>query len=110
MNDEIITIKNLKKTFNIKNHLSQKFEKLEVLNDISFSVKTGEVIGIVGRNGSGKTTLLRTIAGVYSIDSGSIETKGILAPLLQVGTGFQGELEAKENIIIYGLLLGMKKN
>ena len=78
MNEESIIIKNLEKKFYIKNHLSQKLEELNVLKDISFNVKNGEVIGILGRNGSGKTTLLRTIAGVYSIDSGTIETKGIL--------------------------------
>jgi len=110
MDEESITVKNLNKTFFIKNHLTQKNEKLEVLKDISFSVKTGEIVGILGRNGAGKTTLLRIISGVYKPDSGTVKTKGVLAPLLQVGTGFQDELEPKDNIIIYGLLLGIKKN
>jgi len=109
MDNESIIIKNLTKTFLRKNHVSKKLEKFDVLKDVSFSIKNSEVVAILGRNGSGKTTLLRMIAGVYSIDSGTIETKGIIAPLLQVGTGFQNELEAKDNIVIYGILLGIKE-
>jgi len=81
-----------------------------VLDKINFSIKKGEVIGIIGSNGSGKTTLLRTIAGVYKYDTGKIQINGKISPLLQLGTGFQEELDAKENIIANGLLLGISKS
>lgn len=83
---------------------------LKALNDISFTAKSGEMIGIIGMNGSGKTTLLRTIAGVYQPDSGRITTNGKIAPVLQLGTGFVDELDAYDNIVMYGMLLGIKKN
>jgi len=77
-----------------------------VLKDISFKVKKGEMFGILGRNGIGKTTLLRLIAGIYKPDSGMIRVKGSLIPLLSIGTGFNVELSARDNIILYGKILG----
>jgi len=79
------------------------------LDDISFEVSKGEFFGIIGLNGSGKTTLLRTISGVYKANSGKVHLNGKMSPLLQLGTGFQGELSAKDNIIMNGLLLGLTK-
>ncbi len=79
------------------------------LDNISFSVEPGEMIGLIGHNGSGKTTLLRTIAGIYQPDSGKITIKGKLAPMLQIGTGFNKEFTAKENVIQYGLFLGIAR-
>jgi len=64
----------------------------------------------MGLNGQGKTTLLKIIAGIYKPDSGTVTVNGKLAPLLQVGTGFNMELDAVDNIVIYGMLLGFKKN
>jgi len=89
---------------------SKQLKKLIAVNNISFSVKQGEIIGIIGLNGSGKTTLLRLIAGVYVPDTGSIEVNGKLSPLMQLGAGFQGELVGRENIIMNGLLLGLSKS
>ena len=66
-------------------------------------------MGIIGLNGSGKTTLLRVIAGIYESDGGKISIDGRLAPLLQIGTGFQNELTGLENIIISGMLYGFSK-
>ena len=83
--------------------------KLKALDQVSFTASKGEMIGIIGRNGSGKTTLLRTIAGIYNPDSGKISVKGRIAPLLHIGTGFNDELNAEENIIISGMLMGMSK-
>jgi len=114
-----IEIKNIKKTFNIKKPYSlnsiissgfPQSRKLIALDDISFTVSKGEMVGIIGANGSGKTTLLRTIGGIYYPDSGKISVRGKLAPLLQIGTGFHEELIARENIMMYGMLLGLSKN
>ncbi len=96
------TLSLVKKTFNNS--------KLKALDNITFSVEEGEMIGIIGRNGSGKTTLLRMIAGIYQPDGGSVSVRGKLAPVLQIGTGFNKELDAKENVMLYGLLLGLSKN
>ena len=84
--------------------------RLRALDEVSFTVSKGEMVGIIGRNASGKTTLLRTIAGIYKPDSGKIQVNGRLAPLLHIGTGFHEELNASENIIISGMLMGMSKS
>src|SRR3990172_10692758 len=73
------------------------------LDGISFTVKQGEVLGIIGLNGSGKTTLLRILAGVYTPNSGTVKINGRLSPLLQIGTGFASDLEARDNIIMNGM-------
>jgi len=93
---------------NFRNRNNQ-YENLVVLNNISFNVKKGEMLGVIGRNGSGKTTLLRLIANIFKPDSGTIKTKGTIVPLLELGTGFQGELTAKDNIIQYGIILGFTR-
>jgi lipopolysaccharide transport system ATP-binding protein len=80
--------------------------RLTVLDDVSFTVKKGEMLGIIGRNGIGKTTLLRLIAKIYKPDSGTIFTDGTVIPLLELGTGFNPDLTARENILLYGQLLG----
>ena len=87
----------------------RNYESLQVLQNISFSVKKGEMLGILGRNGVGKTTLLRIIAGIYKPDSGKIIINGSLIPFLALGVGFQPELTAKTNAILYGTLLGIPK-
>lgn len=87
----------------------KKSSELVVLDDISLSVKKGEMLGIIGFNGSGKTTLLRIIAGIYSPDKGNVITNGTITPLLGLGTGFSNELSARDNIIIYGVILGFTK-
>lgn len=84
-------------------------DELVVLDDISFSVKKGEMLGIIGFNGSGKTTLLKIIAKIYTPDKGSVVTNGTVTPLLELGTGFNRELSARENIITYGVILGFTK-
>ena len=93
--------------FGKKSKLQNSFFK--VLDDVSFSVKKGEVLGIIGKNGSGKSTLLRLIANIYSPDRGIIKVKGRLSPMMQIGTGFQKDFAAKENIIINGMLLGLSR-
>lgn len=81
---------------------------VRAVNDVSFSVKQGEILGIVGRNGSGKTTLLRSIAGIFQPDEGTINTYNNRVSLMAIGIGFNGNNTGRENILKSGMLLGCK--
>ena len=91
--------------------LSRKlfFDDFVAVDNVSFNVKKGEVFGIVGTNGSGKSTLLKMIAGVLEPTKGEIHTHGTMAPLIELGAGFDGELTGRENIYLNGALLGYSK-
>ena len=114
-----IEVKDLKITYKCVKSLSMrkslfhlrksKLEVYEDLRGISFEVKKGEIMGIVGKNGSGKSTLLRAIAGIFSADSGSIELESDSVSLLSIGVGFQKKLSGRENIILSGMLLGFSE-
>jgi len=82
-------------------------DRFLALNDISFDVKQGEIVGIIGRNGAGKSTLLKIISRVTAPTKGTIKIKGRVASLLEVGTGFHPELTGRENIFLNGAILGM---
>ena len=82
------------------------YRKQEVLKNISFDVKKGEFLGIVGRNGSGKSTLLKILSGIYLPDSGSVKVNGTLVPFIELGVGFNPELTGRENVYLNGALLG----
>ena len=89
-------------------HLSTKFEPN--LKDITFDVKEGDVVGIIGKNGAGKSTLLKLLSRVTSPTTGIIRAKGRIASLLEVGTGFHGEMTGRENIYMNGSILGMTRS
>jgi ABC-type polysaccharide/polyol phosphate transport system ATPase subunit len=86
---------------------SRSFEVFEALRDVTFEVKQGEFFGIVGRNGSGKSTLLKCLAGIYGVDRGRVGVSGRVSPFIELGVGFNLELNARDNIRINGTLSGL---
>lgn len=86
----------------------QRAELIRAVDNVSFQVEKGKILGIVGRNGSGKTTLLRSIAGIFRPDEGYIDTKGNRVSLMAIGIGFNGNNTGRENILKSGMLLGCK--
>ena len=87
-----------------------KYQDFYALNDISFSVERGEIIGIIGTNGSGKSTLLKVISGIYKPTKGSVVTAGRVAPMLELGSGFDYELSGRENIFLNGAIMGYSED
>lgn len=79
------------------------------LDGVSFEVKKGEVVGLIGRNGSGKSTTLKMISGIFKPTSGSVEVNGVISPLIELGAGFDFELTARENVFLNGAVLGFSK-
>ena len=85
-------------------------EVFEALHGVSFNVKPGEIVGIIGKNGSGKSTMLRAIGGIFSADEGTIDLHGHSISLLSIGVGFQKKLTGRENILLSGMVLGFEED
>ncbi|MEO8425573.1 MAG: ABC transporter ATP-binding protein, partial [Verrucomicrobiota bacterium] len=103
----------IKNPLKILSHLNGRARKEQdifwALKEISFTVKQGEVIGIIGRNGAGKSTLLKILSRIIDPTEGFAEIRGRVGSLLEVGTGFHQELTGRENIFLNGAILGMKR-
>lgn len=103
------------KSYSIKKMLlrgkrNKKEDAFQAVKNVSFSVKKGEIWGITGKNGSGKSTMLRSIAGIFSPDSGVIDLKGNSVSLLAIGVGFKGELTGRANVLLGGMLMGFSED
>lgn len=83
-----------------------EYKEFTALDDVSFNVKKGEVMGLVGLNGSGKSTLLKIISGILKPTSGSVKVEGNISPLIELGAGFDFDLTARENVYLNGAVLG----
>ncbi len=87
-----------------------KYDTFHALTDVTFHIHPGEVFGIVGHNGAGKSTLLKIISGILTPTKGKVERGGIIVPMLELGCGFDFELSGRENIFLYGAILGYSKS
>jgi ABC-type polysaccharide/polyol phosphate transport system ATPase subunit len=116
----VIDVQNVSKAFRIptvhRNTLREhvlgvleprQFQRLQVLDDVSFSVKQGEALGIMGRNGSGKSTLLKIMCGVYQPDAGRVTQRAAITPILELGVGWNPELDAVDNVCLIGSVMGL---
>jgi ABC-type polysaccharide/polyol phosphate transport system ATPase subunit len=89
---------------------STSYEEFWALRDLSFTINKGDRVGVIGRNGAGKSTLLKLLSRIVTPSTGSIEYEGTMASLLEVGTGFHGDLSGRENIFLNGSILGMRRS
>lgn len=96
----------LKEYFIALVHGGVRFDEFYALKDVSFDIQPGDFYGLIGLNGSGKSTLLKTIAGVYKPSGGKVTVRGSVAPLIELGAGFDMDLTARENIYLNGTVLG----
>ena len=124
MENYVVDVKDLTIRFNLSNErvdnlkeyaikLAKRelmFQEFLALKDVSLKVKKGEAWGLVGTNGSGKSTLLKTISGILKPYRGTVKTKGKIAPLIELGAGFDGNLTARENIFLNGMVLGHSRS
>jgi ABC-2 type transport system ATP-binding protein len=126
MSQIAIEVDNLSKKFKLSDDRQDTFKKYFLnplslitpkptneflaLQHVSFQVRRGEFLGIVGRNGSGKSTLLKILAGIYTPDKGSVKVHGRIVPFLELGVGFNPELTGKENVFLNGVILGMTRS
>jgi len=120
MNDAMIKLGSVNKIFSVPHerrntlkeslinfHRRLKYEDFYALKNIDLEVKQGEFVGIIGKNGSGKSTLLKVMANIYKPTSGNVYVNGSLSPFLELGVGFNGDLTARENVYLNGVILGL---
>ncbi len=119
--DVAISVRNLTKTYRIFGHAGDRIKQalslgrarfhkeFTALQDVSFEIKKGETVGIIGRNGSGKSTLLQLICGILKPTSGSVEVNGRISALLELGAGFNPEFTGRENVYFQGAVMGIPK-
>jgi len=88
---------------------ARTFDELRAVDDVTVDVAEGEFFGIVGRNGSGKSTLLKCLAGIYRSDAGELRVRGRLSPFIELGVGFNGDLTARDNVMINAIMLGLSR-
>lgn len=101
-NEVVLTVDSLTKEY------TKDGKTFHALNNVSFELKKGEILGVIGRNGSGKSTLLKVLSKITGPTNGSISYEGVLTSIIEIGTGFHPDLSGKENIILSGNLLGFK--
>lgn len=114
-----IEVQNLKlryrclKKVSVRNNLfffkKNRVEMIEALKGISFRVREGEILGVIGRNGSGKSTLVRVLAGIFEPDEGTVDLHHHTVSLMSIGVGFQKKISGRENILLSGMLLGFSE-
>jgi ABC-2 type transport system ATP-binding protein len=117
---DVISVNGVSKAFwmpsvrrdTVREHLfgwwrTRRFERLHALDLVSFELRRGETLGIMGRNGSGKSTLLKIVCGIYPPDAGSVSTAVPITPILELGVGWNPELNALDNIFLIGSVMGM---
>ena len=123
MANEVISLDNVSVKFNLSSEKLDSFKEFFIklikrdvhydefwaLQNISFSVKKGDRLGILGLNGAGKSTLLKVISGVFKPTEGTVKRKGLIAPLIELGAGFDMQYTGRENIYLYGSVLGFSK-
>jgi ABC-type polysaccharide/polyol phosphate transport system ATPase subunit len=122
MNEPLIELQNVSKVFKIpverrdtlkenfiNLHRRNKSKELFALKNIDFKINRGDFIGIIGKNGSGKSTLLKIIANIYTPTKGMVKTNGTISPFLELGVGFNGDLSARENVYLNGIILGLSR-
>ena len=98
------------KEFTVKKLKRQiKYKEFAAVKDVSFSVKRGEVVGLIGLNGSGKSTTLKIVSGIIKPTSGTVTVNGTISPLIELGAGFDFELTARENVYLNGSVLGFSR-
>jgi ABC-2 type transport system ATP-binding protein len=85
----------------------RQFQRLQVLDDVSFDLRPGEALGVMGRNGSGKSTLLKIVCGVYPPDRGRVSVHASVTPILELGVGWNPELDAVDNVLLIGSVMGL---
>lgn len=100
----------LKEYFIALTHGGIRFDEFFALKDVSFDIMPGDFYGLIGLNGSGKSTLLKIISGVYKPSSGKVTVRGTIAPLIELGAGFDMDLTARENIYLNGAVLGFDRD